>query len=59
MATILDRRFSRSKFDAEKTLAGFAATARNEVDQDALARSLLGAVEETIRPEQVSLWLGK
>lgn len=55
----IDRRFFRKKFDAEQTLASFAAIARDEVDMDKLTTELLSVVEETIQPEKVSLWLRK
>ena len=48
---------SRQKYDAEQTLARFAATARDDVDMDKLTAALLGVVEETMQPEKVSLWL--
>ncbi len=53
----IDRRFFRAKYDAEQTLAAFANTARDEVDMERLAGALVGVVEETMRPEHISLWM--
>jgi hypothetical protein len=53
----IDRRFFRKKYDAEQILASFAATARDEVDMGRLTDSLVGAVNETLQPEQAILWI--
>jgi hypothetical protein len=53
----IDRRLYRKKYNAEQSLARFAAAARSEVDMDRLADALLGVVEETMRPERVEIRL--
>ena len=53
----IDRRFDRTRFDTARTLDAFADRLRNEVDLDALRAELLGAVNLTMAPEHLSLWL--
>jgi hypothetical protein len=53
----IDRRFYRHKYDAAKTLARFNERIRNEVELSRLIAELLEVVEETVRPEHVTLWL--
>lgn len=52
----IDRRFYRTKYNAEQTLAQFAASARDEVDMDELVVSLLDVIKTTFQPVQTSLW---
>lgn len=54
---LIDRRFYRRKYVAEKMLAQFAASARDEVDLGELAKELIRVIEETMEPEHVSIWL--
>ena len=53
----IDRRFYRRKYDAEKVLAGFAATVRDETDLDRLTDELVRVIQEAMQPEHVSVWL--
>ena len=55
----IDRRFYRRKYSAAKTLARFAAVARDEIDLDDLTAELLHRVQDTVQPEHLSLWLRK
>jgi hypothetical protein len=53
----IDRRFYRRKYDAEQTLAAFGQFVRDETDMAALTAELLRVTQETMQPEQVSVWL--
>jgi hypothetical protein len=55
--SVIDRRFFRQKYDAQRVLAQFAQTARDEVELEALTAELARVTRETVQPESVSIWL--
>jgi hypothetical protein len=54
---VVDRRFNRRKYNAAKTIEGFSARLRDQVDLDTLATELLAVTDTTMQPTTVSLWL--
>ena len=57
LQAVIDRRFARQQYDAARTLAGFAASARDETNLEPLSARLVDVVQDSMQPEQVSLWL--
>lgn len=53
----IDRRFYRSKYDAARTLEAFSAAIRDEVELKQLLAYLETAVDDTLQPVTVSIWL--
>ncbi|MBI4927862.1 MAG: hypothetical protein HY835_08855, partial [Anaerolineae bacterium] len=53
----IDRRFFRKKYDAEKTLADFSASLRQEVDLNEMNEKLLAVVDESMQPEKIVVWM--
>jgi hypothetical protein len=54
---LVDQRFNRARYDAERTVAAFAARLSDEVDLDQLRAEILATVSATVEPVSVSLWL--
>jgi hypothetical protein len=54
---VVDRRFNRARYDAERTIAAFASQLRDEVDLEPLLESIVEVVTRTVEPAGASLWL--
>ncbi len=53
----VDRRFNRARYDADNTVAAFAARLQDATDPDAVRSDLIGTVDHALEPAQLSLWL--
>ena len=56
---MVDRRFNRARYDADKTVAAFTARLKDEVDLDSIRDDLAGAVHQALEPAHVSVWINK
>ena len=56
---IVDRRFNRARYDAEKTIAGFAAQLKDAMDPDAVRVDLLDVVHRALEPTHASVWTSR
>ncbi len=57
LQSTMDRRFNRSRYDAERTVEGFAAHLRDEFDVDRLGGELRTVVDRSLAPISVGVWL--
>ncbi len=55
--SVVDRRFNRARYDADRTVEAFTRRLREDVALDAVRSDLLGAVDDTLQPASLSLWL--
>ena len=56
---VVDRRFNRASYDADKTVAAFAARLQDAVDLDAVQAGLATAVQQTLEPAHISVWISQ
>jgi hypothetical protein len=54
---LVDRRFNRTRYDADQTLTAFAARLKDAVDQDAVRDDLLGVVHRSLEPTHAAVWV--
>ena len=56
---VVDRRFNRARYDADKTVAAFAARLQDSVDLDAVHDDLASVVHQALEPAHVSVWISQ
>jgi hypothetical protein len=52
----VDRRFNRARYDADQTVAAFAARLQDAVDLDTVRGDLAGVVRAALEPAHLALW---
>ena len=57
MQHAVDRRFNRARYDADQTIAAFAARLEDAVDLNAVRDDLASVVHKTLEPAHVSVWM--
>jgi hypothetical protein len=54
---LVDRRFNRARYNAEATVAAFAQRVRDDVDLEVVSSEFVRAVQSSVEPAHISLWL--
>jgi hypothetical protein len=54
---LVDRRFYRSRYDAQRVADEFSARLRDQVDPDVVAEEWADVVQRTLQPASVAVWL--
>jgi len=54
---VVDRRFNRARYDAERTVAAFAARLKDAVDLDTVQEDLAGVAQRALEPAHISVWI--
>jgi hypothetical protein len=54
---LVDRRFNRARYDADKTVAAFAARLQDAVDLDTVQDDLASVVHTALEPAHLSVWI--
>ena len=55
----VDRRFNRARYDADQTVALFAARLKDAVDLDSVRDDLAGVVQKALEPAHISVWMNE
>jgi hypothetical protein len=54
---MVDRRFNRARYDADRTIAAFAGRLAGAVDLDTVRADLLDVVQGVLEPAHASVWI--
>jgi hypothetical protein len=53
----VDRRFNRARYDADQTVAAFAAHLKDAVDLGSIRDELASVVQQALEPAHISMWM--
>ena len=53
----VDRRFNRARYDADRTVAAFAARLKDAADLDQVHDDLASVVRNALEPDRISVWV--
>jgi len=56
---MVDRRFNRARYDADQTVAAFAARLKDAVDLDSASDDLATVVQQALEPAHLSVWISR
>ncbi len=56
---MVDRRFNRARYDADHTVAAFAAGLKDAVDLDSVRDDLARTVHQALEPAHISVWISQ
>jgi hypothetical protein len=59
LQVLVDRRFNRSRYDADRTVAAYRTRLRGTVDPSAVQRELLDVVLASVEPAHAALWTAR
>jgi hypothetical protein len=56
---VVDRRFHRARYDADRMVAAFATRLKDTVDLDSVRDDLAGVVRRALEPAHMSVWINE
>ncbi len=56
---VVDKRFNRARYDADRMIAAFASRLQDAVDIDTVRADLAAVVQQSLEPAHLSLWLSE
>ena len=56
---VVDRRFNRARYDADQTVAAFAARLKDAVELDSVRDDLATVVQQALEPAHLSVWISR
>jgi hypothetical protein len=56
---LVDRRFNRARYDADKTVTAFAGRLQDAIDLDSVRDDLIGVVHQALEPAHLSVWVSR